>query len=200
MQLVGRSFTAGNAYRYGFNGKENDNDVKGEQNAIDYGNRIYDPRIGRWISADPLSGKYGSVTPYNFCMNSPLVFIDVDGRDILLSPSVTEEAWLVFKSIVEKQFNGLVTLDKELVIRTAAKYGTTPVLKNPDESYSKVTWTINEEKLNNLATQQAGIDASPAKIEAAKANILSKLKGDVRYQIMDNCIRGSAYGLIDLSN
>jgi hypothetical protein len=43
MGIPGRSFKAGNAYRYGFNGKENDNEVKGSGNQIDYGLRIYDP-------------------------------------------------------------------------------------------------------------------------------------------------------------
>jgi hypothetical protein len=34
------------SYRYGFNGKENDNEVKGAGNQQDYGMRIYDPRWG----------------------------------------------------------------------------------------------------------------------------------------------------------
>lgn len=42
-------------YRYGFNGKENDNDVKGiEGSQQDYGMRIYDPRLGRFLSVDPV--------------------------------------------------------------------------------------------------------------------------------------------------
>ncbi|MFK7059864.1 hypothetical protein V3Q90_06970 [Flavobacterium oreochromis] len=35
-----------NGYRYGFNGKEDDQ-IKGEGNSYDFGARIYDPRIGR---------------------------------------------------------------------------------------------------------------------------------------------------------
>jgi YD repeat-containing protein len=45
MTLVGRSFSS-DKYRYGFNGKENDNEVKGNGNQLDYGMRIYDPRLG----------------------------------------------------------------------------------------------------------------------------------------------------------
>ncbi|MEZ2442984.1 RHS repeat-associated core domain-containing protein [Chitinophaga sp. RCC_12] len=45
-------------YRYGFNGKENDNEVKGEGNQQDYGMRIYDPRLGRFLSVDPLTKGY----------------------------------------------------------------------------------------------------------------------------------------------
>lgn len=54
MLQPGRKYTFGSLYRYGFNGKENDNEVKGEGNLQDYGMRIYDPRLGRFLSVDPL--------------------------------------------------------------------------------------------------------------------------------------------------
>ncbi len=43
-----------NVYRYGFNGKESDDEIKGEGNQQDYGMRIYDTRLGRFLSVDPL--------------------------------------------------------------------------------------------------------------------------------------------------
>ncbi|MBS7566743.1 hypothetical protein KHS38_20225 [Mucilaginibacter sp. Bleaf8] len=46
-----RSYNNG-TYRYGFNGKENDNEVKGTGNSINFGERMYDPRIGKWLSVD----------------------------------------------------------------------------------------------------------------------------------------------------
>ncbi|SFM67630.1 RHS repeat-associated core domain-containing protein [Chitinophaga sp. YR627] len=71
------------SYRYGFNGKENDNEIKGNGNSVDFGARVYDPRIGIWLSVDPLQKKYPSVTPYHFGAANPINFIDVDGRDII---------------------------------------------------------------------------------------------------------------------
>jgi RHS repeat-associated protein len=68
-------------YRYGFNGKENDNEVKGEGNQQDYGLRVYDPRIGKFLSVDPLAPKYPMLTPYQFASNSPLKNIDIDGGE-----------------------------------------------------------------------------------------------------------------------
>ena len=79
--MPGRSYSATNKYRYGFNGKEGDGEVNGEGNSIDYGERIYDPRIGRWLSLDPLQKKYPDLSAYSFCGNSPIVFKDFDGRD-----------------------------------------------------------------------------------------------------------------------
>ena len=80
--MPGRSYVGSNGYRYGFNGKENDNEVKGQGKQLDFGARMYDPRIGRWLSLDPLQAKYPDLSPYNFVDNSPLMFIDPDGKRI----------------------------------------------------------------------------------------------------------------------
>lgn len=66
-------------YRYGFNGKEKDNEVKGEGNSYDFGARMYDPRVGRWLSPDPLRKAYTGIVPYSFAGNSPIVIADADG-------------------------------------------------------------------------------------------------------------------------
>jgi len=72
MVTPNRKFSVGNSYRYGFNGKENDNEVKGEGNQQDYGMRIYDPRLGRFLSVDPLTSDYPWFTPYQFSGNMPI--------------------------------------------------------------------------------------------------------------------------------
>ena len=83
MLMPGRTYTKPGlgAYRYGFNGKENDNDVKGEGNQQDYGMRIYDPRLGRFLSVDPLTHDYPWYSPYHFAGNSPIKNIDLDGGE-----------------------------------------------------------------------------------------------------------------------
>jgi RHS repeat-associated protein len=68
-------------YRYGFNGKENDNEVKGWGNQQDYGMRIYDPRLGRFLSVDPLAKSYPWNSPYAFAENDVLRNIDLDGEE-----------------------------------------------------------------------------------------------------------------------
>jgi RHS repeat-associated protein len=66
-------------YRYGFNGKEND----GETGLQDYGFRIYNPGLGKFLSVDPLTGKYPELTPYQFASNCPIAGIDLDGLEFL---------------------------------------------------------------------------------------------------------------------
>jgi RHS repeat-associated protein len=81
--MPGRKYSATNSYRYGFNDKENDNDVKGEGNQQDYGLRIYDPRTGKFLSVDPLQTKYPELTPYQFASNTPIESVDLDGGERL---------------------------------------------------------------------------------------------------------------------
>ena len=79
MNMPGRKFSAGSEYRYGFNGKELDKDMDG--NCYDYGFRIYNPALGRFLSVDPLFKSYPWYTPYQFAGNMPIIAIDVDGRE-----------------------------------------------------------------------------------------------------------------------
>jgi len=90
MLLVGRSWSVGSEYRFGFNGKENDNEVKGNGNQQDYGMRIYDPRLGRFLSVDPLTGKFAMLTPYQFASNRPIDGIDMDGLEYLRFDKVAD--------------------------------------------------------------------------------------------------------------
>ena len=82
--MPGRNFTS-SGYRYGFNGKEKDDEVKGGGNSVDFGDRMYDPRIGRWSSTDSRISKYPNMSPYNFGMNNPIIFMDIDGNDVIVA-------------------------------------------------------------------------------------------------------------------
>ena len=87
------------SYRFGFNGKEDDKET-GYQ---DYGMRIYDPRIAKFISADPLIVKgqqYAWFSPYHFAGNTPIMAIDLDGLEVLLVGK-QESAGVIFSIQVE---------------------------------------------------------------------------------------------------
>ncbi len=74
------SYDLSSDYRYGYNDKEKDNEIKGEANSLDFGARIYDPRVGRWMSTDSLESKYPSMSAYNYVANTPRMAIDPDGK------------------------------------------------------------------------------------------------------------------------
>ncbi|HVU57803.1 MAG TPA: RHS repeat-associated core domain-containing protein [Puia sp.] len=73
-------------YRYGFNGKEKDDEVKGVGDQIDYGARIYDPRVGRFMSVDPLKTSFAGQAPYAFSGNNPIFLVEVYGEGPRLPP------------------------------------------------------------------------------------------------------------------
>jgi RHS repeat-associated protein len=85
MQMPSRKYSAAGEYRYGFNGKEKDKDMN-SLTAYDYGFRIYNPGIGKFLSVDPLTQSYPWYTPYQFAGNMPIISIDLDG----LEESVTQ--------------------------------------------------------------------------------------------------------------
>lgn len=75
---------------YGFNGMEKDDEIKGAGNSYDFGARIYDPRLGRWLSVDPKKAEYTSVSGYNSMANNPIIFKDPEGLEPL--PTTLEYA------------------------------------------------------------------------------------------------------------
>lgn len=81
MQVPRRFADEADGYRYGFNGKERDNELKGEGNSYDFGARMYDPRIGRWFKIDAKQNLYQSLSPYHFAFNNPITTIDTDGNE-----------------------------------------------------------------------------------------------------------------------
>ncbi|MFT5348491.1 MAG: RHS repeat-associated protein, partial [Bacteroidia bacterium] len=69
------------SYRFGFQGQEGDDEVNGKGNTYDYGFRIYNPRLGKFLSVDPLFKTYPWYTPYQFAGNMPIAAIDLDGLE-----------------------------------------------------------------------------------------------------------------------
>jgi len=57
-----------------------DNEVKGEGNSLDFGERIYDPRLGRMLSIDKLSVKFPGESNYVFSGDNPIFFTDIAGN------------------------------------------------------------------------------------------------------------------------
>jgi RHS repeat-associated protein len=83
MAMTERSYTESQEtkYRYGFNGKENDEDA----GIIDFGERAYNEKICRWWSLDKYAELYTPVSPYAYVANSPIVYKDEDGHIIRIA-------------------------------------------------------------------------------------------------------------------
>jgi len=74
--MAGRSF-ASNAYRWGFQGQEEDR----ETGWVNYKYRMHDPRTGRFFAVDPLAGEYPHNSPYAFSENRVIDGIELEGLE-----------------------------------------------------------------------------------------------------------------------
>lgn len=69
----------GTTFRDAYTGKEDQSQDFGT-GYTDFGARQYSPALRRWMAPDPLSEKYYGISPYAFCANNPLRYVDPDGR------------------------------------------------------------------------------------------------------------------------
>lgn len=89
VQLDGRTESA-ETYRFGFQGQEKDDEIKGAGNSVNYTFRMHDPRLGRFFSRDPLANSFPWNSPYAFSENKVINATELEGRE-MDSPEMSEE-------------------------------------------------------------------------------------------------------------
>jgi RHS repeat-associated protein len=97
--IADRTFVASGAgdYRYGFNGMERDGDFG---NQYDYGFRIYNSQVARFLSVDPLAVKFPMLTPYQYASNCPILMVDIDGLEGTPSTDRSQSDQLEYGKVV----------------------------------------------------------------------------------------------------
>jgi RHS repeat-associated protein len=68
-------------YRYGFQGQERDDEVKGDGNSVNYTFRMHDPRVGRFFAVDPLKSQYPHYSSYSFSGNRVIDKVELEGLE-----------------------------------------------------------------------------------------------------------------------
>jgi RHS repeat-associated protein len=176
MIMPGRKFTSATQYRYGFNGKEEDDEVKGDGNQQDYGMRIYDARLGRFLSVDPITEKYPELTPYQFASNRPIDGIDLDGLEYLSHMSqykYTGSGWDYLKWIPNAAgniYNGLIADTWNSGVTTVKNLRDGTYLKNLGSESKQIGSSIKQTAVNtwdytiNTPIKQQFIDAGKTAI------------------------------------
>ena len=124
MTEPGRSWNPGD-YRFGYTGHEKESDLAEGVYITEY--RLLDTRLGRWMSVDPRWMEEAYLTPYHYCRNIPLWFLDEKGdvetkekgreKTVWFEPSTGKEAKTLRSDIGQceingYQFNGIYTLEK----------------------------------------------------------------------------------------
>ena len=106
MEMAGRSGSANSeGSKFGFNGKGKDNEISGEGNSYDFGARLYNPRLGRWLSRDAHESKYPAISTYSFVANNPLIYVDPDGKDIKVASEVVDGKTIITVTVTGKLIN-----------------------------------------------------------------------------------------------
>jgi RHS repeat-associated protein len=101
MRFFPESTSNSAAIGFRYNGKEFE--TMNGLNRYDYGKRMYDPALGRWHVADSRAEKYFSYSPYNYCANNPLNFIDPQGDTIKYAGATEEAAYNDYKNTVKSR-------------------------------------------------------------------------------------------------
>jgi RHS repeat-associated protein len=193
MQMVGRSFDAARstAYRYGFNGKETDK----ETNTQDYGLRIYDPRLGRFLSVDPLSAEYPWNSTYAFAENDVIRSIDLEGAEKYVTTysytlgadgktvlTTTDDVWKQ-KTDISIRPLGTPQTDKQIAAHSSITYQRNPKPDNGSfaffefdpalgkANYAKYTYTDASGKQQVQYFSQADVQFRFDEIAAAKQKL-----------------------------
>ena len=81
-----RAFAA-EGYRYGFNGQEQDGELM--DGAVVFKYRVHDPRIGRFLSVDPLTSTYPWNSSYAFAENRVIDGIELEGLEVVTLSSIS---------------------------------------------------------------------------------------------------------------
>jgi RHS repeat-associated protein len=152
--LKGRSWST-EEYRYGFNGKEKDDEFSVEDGSYDFGARMYDARLGRFMTLDCIVHAMPSTSSYAFAFNSPIVMVDYGGLkgtiyiqvmlDINGKPVIDKKTMNEVKKLIEKKMKELgVDLKVEVHYsnKTYKKSGADPsdsyIVIGPPEELNKI--------------------------------------------------------------
>jgi RHS repeat-associated protein len=155
MMMPGRNWNISSAYRYGFNGKENDNEVKGEGNLIDYGMRVYDPRIAKFLSVDPLTKSFPWYTPYQFAGNSPILNLDLDGLEEINYATYFARK---IKGETALQKSEWLAVDRTCACETFAKAAEHNTKTLNDKVYEPINQIHNYYQWADRRVKEAGVD------------------------------------------
>jgi RHS repeat-associated protein len=143
-------------YKYAFNGEEKDDETYGAGNEYDLGERFYDPRLGRMLSLDPLMQQYPWQSPYAYCGNSPIKYLDINGEGNGDAPSKLYTNTPAAKNVFDKGFD-------------ATKYG----------KYSNYNWFSTVADAPGTGRVGSGVTIGVEGIDVKNAHVISNTQTDL---------------------
>ena len=180
-----------NVQPYKYNGKEFDS--KNGLNWYDYGARHYDAALGRFVTVDPLAEKYYDISPYTYCVNNPVVYIDPDGKKVYYATGVSNEFKNDFKQAVQYLNKyGMGGLLAKLHASNKIYYikeGETLTSSSFDPNTQTITWSSRTGVLTNNA-----LELSPTTVLNHEIDHAVQFDQNRQQQIKDASMQDENYG------
>jgi len=161
--MEGLNYTAGLApeNKYLYNGKEMQDDFG--LNWYDYGARMYDPALGRFMTVDPLAEDFYSWSPYSYGFSNPVRFVDPDGMgpyDEILNQVAEQENINIGYSVVHNNKTGESTITHTSIQEHPDKFS--PIEKG-EVNYQQTTTTYSmgsDGELTSVSSTTSGLQVS----------------------------------------
>ena len=194
MTMPGRTYTANSLnYRYGFNGKENDNDIGHSQN---YGEREYDFDDGRFWSVDPLAREYPELSPYQFASNNPIANIDLDGLEAFNSN--TKKSFIGAPVIAKTTQDVVIKKVEQQVVKQGVVEGGTSLLPEIGGYFGAVVGVFipvpnDKNSAEAVWMRQRGSQSAMSNHLEYHTDDPSTLSDEYLYQVRERLATGKAY-------
>jgi len=125
MMMVGRSWSGGSEYRYGFNDMEEINEFNNSNSIYNSEYRQYDGRLGKWMSIDPLVQKFPWQSPYVGMDNNPIFLMDPNGDSTFVNKN-SNGTYSVIGGNLDGDHNGIFIQKADGSIGEMIGYSVTP--------------------------------------------------------------------------
>ncbi len=207
-QMKERSWSGG-GYRYGFQGQEKDDEVKGEGNSIDFGARIFDSRLGRFQSVDPMARERISLSPFNFCSNNPISRVD---------PTGALDEWVEVNGVYKYDNRVINQEDAEILYGKDAKFRPNgyefkesgnqyelgylgffklngEIKSSPDQAEFSEAYTNPEKAINAIKPQLSSLHATLLFYTSTRSATIKTIRSGNPYNIAAALVLATSYSL-----
>jgi len=193
IQPLSTSFGGRDVHRYGFNGQEKDDEINGANNSYTYEYRVHDPRLGRFLSIDPIQKEYPWNSTYAFAENRVIDGVDLEGREWSSTTATdkTTGATVVTLSVHIKVINASTVLSeaqipdlmKEVSTQLSSTFTQMDATSNTSYVVSMSYEIVSEANEANdfaIKLQDSGGDYKKGLVKVGESTL-----GETQHQIID---------------
>ena len=132
--------------------------------------RFYDPLLVRFTTPDPLALSYPSLSPYAYCANNPVNFIDPLGSDTI-NISFSNNKWIFEKPIIsngDDVFNVTTGNQKQTYVFSEGEYGNRVDMLNLQIGKNKTDYTLGIYHVSGSDSEGTGFYVAPGGYPSAE--------------------------------